>query len=744
MPDRYSSQSASSTPLRAPYAEKKWGHRVRRIHGDYVDDPWDWLRDKSNPLVHAHLVAENEWADHICEPTQPLADALAKEIRGYSPLSEVSVPVRASGYWWFTRRATPTSRLTHHRLPATGIYATTVPSPTESTPLSGEELVLDENLLARGHDFFRLEGLTPSPCGRYLAWARDLSGDERWTWVVQEASTGQVIDEACVGAGMGVAWASDSSAFIYTRVNDAWRQHEVWLHYVGQERHHDVLLLHEEDEGFDLWFAPSNDPDHVAIHATSTTTGQAWLWLTQAPDCPPLPATQRRAGVLLTVEPAGDHLLIVHSGDNPEGTLSYAPLPSDLVSLALTYRDTGVCEPLAPSSTWMSLREADRGERILGVEAWASFCVLSLRSGSLTRLEYRLRTTDAEVSSDVWAPARNVEVDSPVRTLELVASGPFDSTHFRILHQSVTVPPTWEEVEALTGKRSHLKTCVALGWDPQDYVEERVWVTARDGHTRIPVTLVRRADLCPDGTHAGWLHGYGAYEISFDAEFDVMRLPLLRRGIVHAIAHVRGGGELGRSWYEDGKGAEKAHTFTDFIDVGRWLIDSGWVAPDRLIAEGRSAGGLLMGAVANMAPDLFRVVLAGVPFVDALTTILDPSLPLTIGEWEEWGNPLEDQHIYALMRSYSPYENVPDGVRLPAVMATSGLNDTRVFFVEPTKWVQRLHEAQSSVDEARPVVLRTEMVAGHGGRSKREERWAARAQEFAFCLGQVGATLSVL
>ena len=338
-----------------------------------------------------------------------------------------------------------------------------------------------------------------------------------------------------------------------------------------------------------------------------------------------------------------------------------------------------------------------------------------------------------------------------------------------------TAPENTSENAALSTRT--LRTHEAPGWDPAEYVEERVWVLARDGATRIPVTLIHHRDARPDGTHAGWEIGYGSYEVSYDPEFETLRLPILRRA-VYAIAHVRGGGEMGRAWYEDGKELVKEHTFTDFIDVADWLVDSGWVAPGRLVAEGRSAGGLLMGAVTNAAPDRFRAILAGVPFVDALSTIPDPSLPLTVGEWEEWGNPLTSRAVFDAMSRYTPYENVPDGALLPAIMATTSVNDTRVEFVEPTKWVQRLREATGQVpstDEAeagtrcnccdseagevsvsgeargglvaardpleRPIILRTEMVAGHAGPSGREGRWAARCEEFAFALGQVGVSL---
>lgn len=760
---------------RPPRAQKRYGYRVRDIHGEHVDDPWDWLRDQDSEEVLAHVRAENAWADEVCAPTQKFASRLVEEFRSHTTLTDVSVPVRHGNWWYFHRWEEGLSYPTHHRVPVTGEEPAPFLAP--GVPHPGEQLLVDENVWAQEQEFFRLTGLTPSPTGRWIAWARDLAGDERWTWVIQDADTGEIVDEQVMDAGYGVAWSADSSSVIYTRVDDAWRQFQLWLHRVGTSAQEDVLLLEEADEGFDLWFSPSNDPEHVIIHSTSTTTGEAWLWLPHLPEAAPIPLTGRRDGVMVGVEPAGDHLLIVHTASSPEGTLAVAPLDATAISDVLGHRalnalpplpaagsfgdglgssaaDAHVALPIAPESTWIPIREAEPGERILDVEAYRDFCVLSLRSASLSQVEYRLREVpfrgtrtavemsapmlSAEECARVWGSGRRVDVVSPVRTIMPVPAGRFDDPLLRVEHQSVTVPPTVEEIHVHTGERRVLKTLEVPGWDPSQYREERVWVRARDGHTDIPVTLVRRCDVQPDGSNPGWLHGYGSYEVSFDAEFDVLRLPALARGVVHAIAHVRGGGEMGRAWYEDGKKRVKTHTFTDFVDVADELISSGWVADSRLIAEGRSAGGLLMGAVTNMAPQRFRAILAGVPFVDALTTILDPSLPLTVGEWEEWGNPIEDAEIYRLMRNYTPYENVVDGVRYPAVMATTSLNDTRVFFAEPLKWVQRLREATASDSRERPVLVRTEMVAGHGGRSGREGRWEARAEEFAFVLGQVG------
>ena len=783
---REAPQASPNTP---PVAPKRYGYRVRDQFGQHFDDPWDWLRDGDNPEVRAHLEAENAWADAVTEPTREAAARLVEEVKASTALTDVTVPIREGEFWYFRRFAEGQSYATHHRAPVerdeAGAPIPLVPSP--GVPTRGEELLVDENEWARGQEFFRLADLYPSPDGRLIAWARDTSGDERYTWVVQEAS-GRVIDEAVVDAGYGFAWADDSKSFIYMGVDDAWRACDVWLHRVGTPREADELLLVEPDEGFEMGFAPSGFPGHVVIHSSSSTAGRAWLWLPAHPSVRPLPLMSVRPRTLVTVDSAGDRLFIVHTGLTQEGSLAQAMLPEGgspeaLAQLGMTsspaYSRQALADrtpgtplpedepaPLTPFESWEPLRTPGPGERITDVEAHADYVALSLRSGSLTQVD----VWDRREEKPTW---RRVEVDAPVRTITTVPT-PWEDP-LRVEFQSQTVPPTVAEVslpnpaQASSPENPHpedtsetaalgvrtLRTREAPGWDPAEYVEERVWVLARDGATRIPVTLIHHRDARPDGTHAGWQIGYGSYEVSYDPEFETLRLPILRR-TVYAIAHVRGGGEMGRAWYEDGKELVKEHTFTDFIDVADWLVDSGWVAPGRLVAEGRSAGGLLMGAVTNAAPDRFRAILAGVPFVDALTTILDPTLPLTVGEWEEWGNPLTSRAVFDAMSRYTPYENVPDGVLLPAIMATTSVNDTRVEFVEPTKWVQRLREATGQVpstDEAgagslpardpleRPIILRTEMVAGHAGPSGREGRWAARCEEFAFALGQVGVSL---
>jgi len=754
------------SPNTPPAAPKRYGYRVRDQFGQHFDDPWDWLRDGEDPEVRAHLEAENAWADTVTAPTREAAARLVEEVKASTALTDVTVPIREGEFWYFRRFAEGQSYATHHRAPVerdeAGAPIPLVPQP--GVPARGEELLVDENEWARGQEFFRLADLYPSPDGRLIAWARDTSGDERYTWVVQEAS-GRVIDEAVAGAGYGFAWADDSKSFIYMGVDDAWRACDVWLHRLGTPREADELLLVEPDEGFEMGFAPSGFPGHVVIHSSSSTAGRAWLWLPAHPSVRPLPLMPVRPRTLVSADSAGDRLFIVHTGLTQEGSLAQAMLPAGgspeaLARLGVTsssaYSRQALADrtpgtplpgdeptPLTPFESWEPLRSPGPGERITDVEAHAGYVALSLRSGSLTQVD----VWDRSEPTPTW---QRVEVDAPVRTITTVPTPWADP--LRVEFQSQTVPPTVAEVTLpnrapasspeTTSENAALSvrtlcTREAPGWDPAEYVEERVWVLARDGATRIPVTLIHHRDARPDGTHAGWEIGYGSYEVSYDPEFETLRLPILRRA-VYAIAHVRAGGGMGT----------------------------------------------------NAAPDRFRAILAGVPFVDALTTILDPTLPLTVGEWEEWGNPLTSRAVFDAMSRYTPYENVPDGALLPAIMATTSVNDTRVEFVEPTKWVQRLREATGQVpstDEAgagkrcnscdsgaagdsgtvgvdsgggestgaeargglvaardpreRPIILRTEMVAGHAGPSGREGRWAARCEEFAFALGQVGVTL---
>ena len=450
----------------------------------------------------------------------------------------------------------------------------------------------------------------------------------------------------------------------------------------------------------------------------SKTTSEVHLLDSSDPEGDWHVVAPRREGVEYDVEPAADRLLVVHNTDTADADLAWAPLD------ATTHE------------AWVPWLRSGEGERFVSIDAFDDASVLSLRTGGLTAL--RVLPKDTVSESGHGAPW-DVPVDQPVHSIGLGDNPEPGQTSIQVVVESWATPRTVLDVDLATGERTLLKRQPVLGdFDPASYTERREWATASDG-TLVPVSVVHRVGVEPDGTNPGLLTAYGAYEISSDPYFSVARLSLLDRGVVFAVAHVRGGGEMGRRWYDDGKLLAKPTTFTDTLSAVDHLVTTGWFDPQRVGLEGGSAGGLLVGAVLNQGPERFRVVHAAVPFVDALTTMLQPDLPLTVGEWEEWGNPLADPQTYAAMRGYTPYENVR-AVDYPAVLATSSLHDTRVYVTEPAKWVARLREVVTSDSQQRPVLLRTEMSAGHGGRSGRYAAWEQIAWEWAFVLDQLGAT----
>jgi oligopeptidase B len=718
----------------------------RTHHGDTVIDPYEWLRDKEDPGVIAHLEAENAYADARTAHLAGLREELVGEFVGHTQETDLSVPARR-GDWWYLTRTTEGQDYPRHTRVAEGPDlprgAGGVPAVDPGVMLPGEQVVLDAQALAEGQEFFSLGGMRPSPSQHLLAYSTDVRGDERFDIVVTDLRGGSadgaddaggastVVDDAVRGAGYGLAFSTDEQWLFYARVDDAWRQHQIWRHRLGTSAEEDQLVLEEDDERFMIGFEPSRDGSTLLIESASTTTSEGWLLDLADPTSDPRPAGGRRPGVEYSIEHAGDHLLIVHNDGVPGFALATAPLD-----------DPG---------SWTTILEAADGERLETADAFATFAALELRSGSLATVRVIPRregsaaaedgaALDAEAAARAWAveDAWDVSHGGELDTVFLQANPTFDETGLRYQLTSLLTPATIAQVDVATREHEVLRRTPVPGFDPELYVEKRLWARAADG-TSIPISLAVPREITADGTNPGYLYGYGSYEASMDPSFVPTRLSLLDRGVVLAVAHVRGGGEMGRPWYEHGKLLEKRNTFTDFVDCAEHLVAEGWVAPDRLSAEGRSAGGLLMGAVANLAPERFRAIIAGVPFVDALTTILDPSLPLTVGEWEEWGDPLHDPEVYAYMKSYSPYENVRE-VEYPAIFASTSLNDTRVFFVEPAKWVARLRETVTSDQAERPIVFRCEMVAGHGGRSGRYAKWEQRADELAWLLDQIGAT----
>nr|WP_300149005.1 S9 family peptidase [Propionicimonas sp.] len=697
-------------PSLPPVAPRRPSVRVH--HGDTFDDPYAWMRDKTDPEFLAYLEAENAWTEATTAPLAALREEIFTDISVRTKQTDLSVPefARHPGlgeFWYYARTTEGLDYPSLHRCPAGG--RDSLPDPAAGVP-DGEELLLDAQALAAGTEFFALGCFEVSPDGRLAAWSVDTTGDERYHLRFKDLLTGEVLADEIAEVAAGGCWAGNG-AFCYLTVDDAWRPDRVWRHQLGGPGP-DELLYTEADERFWLGVDSSRDHRWLVVSAASKTTTEVWLLDTADPDARLRSVAPRREGVEYDVDVANDRLFIVHNDGAPDFALAEAPL-----------------DATSPEQ-WRESRPGQPGVRLLGVTAYDRALVVSLRREGLQ--EVALRYRDAAGNPGPEVP---IEFGEPLHHVDADDGDEPDTDRIRLHYQSMVTPDQVIEYSLTDGSRKLLRQRPVLDhprrgpYRPEDYVQRRDWATAPDG-TRVPISLVSRADTPLDGTAGCLLYGYGAYEITVPPSFSIARLSLLDRGYIYAVAHVRGGGELGRAWYDDGKLAAKEHTFTDFIACARHLVASGYTTVPRLAAEGGSAGGLLVGAALNLAPDAFGAVHAAVPFVDALTTVLNPDLPLTISEWEEWGDPLHDPEAYARMRGYSPYENVRRA-EYPAILVTASLNDTRVEITEPAKWVARLrHDSGSS----RPILLRTELAAGHGGASGRYHAWRDAAFELAWLI----------
>ncbi len=697
-------------PQLPPVAPRRPSLRVH--HGDTFEDPYAWMRDKTDPEFLAYLEAENAWTEAATAPQAALREQIFTDISVRTKQTDLSVPefARHAGlgeFWYYARTTEGLDYPSLHRCPATG--RDSLPDPAAGVP-DGEELLLDAQALAAGTEFFALGCFEVSPDGRLAAWSVDTTGDERYRLRFKDLLTGEVLPDEIAEVAAGGCWAGNG-AFCYLTVDDAWRPDRVWRHRLGDQAPDDLLYT-ETDERFWLGVDSSRDHRWLLVAAASKTTTEVWLLDTTDPDAALRSVAPRRDGVEYDVDVANDRLFIVHNDGAPDFALAEAPL-----------------DATSPEQ-WRELRPGEPGVRLLGVTAYDRAVVVSLRREGLQ--EVALRYRDAAGDPGPEAP---IAFDEPLHHVDADDGDEPDTDRIRLHYQSMVTPDQVLEYSLTDGGRKLLRQRPVLDhpergpYRPEDYVQRREWATAPDG-TRVPISLVYRADTPLDGTAGCLLYGYGAYEITVPPSFSIARLSLLDRGYIYAVAHVRGGGELGRAWYDDGKLAAKEHTFTDFVACARHLVASGYTTVERLAAEGGSAGGLLVGAAVNLAPDAFGAVHAAVPFVDALTTVLNPDLPLTISEWEEWGDPLHDSAAYARMRGYSPYENVRRA-EYPALLVTASLNDTRVEVTEPAKWVARLrHDSGSS----RPILLKTELTAGHGGASGRYHAWRDAAFELAWLI----------
>ena len=677
------------SPARPPEAARRT--QLLEAHGDRRVDPYYWLREKQEPDVTAYLEAENAYTDSVMAAATGLQTKLYDEILGRIQETDFSAPVFDKGWWNYTRTVEGLDYEIYCR--------------RRGSMEAAEEVILDANELAKGHDYFELGYVERSPSENLVAYATDVNGSELHELRFRDLATGANLADVVAGVYYGAAWSADSRTFFYVRPDKAMRPYQVWRHRLGDDPSYDVLVLREEDERFELNVELSKSERFIFISSSSQVTSECRFIRSDHPESEPVLIEPRRTNIEYAVDHQEDRFLILTNDGATNFRLMAAPVTS------------------AARSSWAEVVPERAGVRLNFVDVHRGHVVLGQRSDGLQRLE---------VLDSANGALHVVQQPDAAYTAFPGASPDYESPVMRFFYTSLTAPWSAVDYDMRTRERTVVKEQpVRGGYNRDDYLTERLWAPAQDG-VKVPISLVYRRDLHRNGSPL-LLYGYGAYEHSNDPMFDPARLSLLDRGFVLAIAHVRGGGEMGREWYENGKLLRKRNTFDDFVACAEHLVGEGYTSPDKLAIRGRSAGGLLIGAVLNQRPELFAVAVAQVPFVDALTTMLDDKLPLTVNEYDEWGNP-KDEEYYRYIKSYSPYDNVHPAA-YPAILVTGGLNDPRVSYWEPAKWVARLRRVNTG---SGAVLLKTQMSAGHMGPSGRYESWREEAFVMAFVISRLG------
>ncbi|MBY4107874.1 S9 family peptidase [Rhodococcus fascians] len=695
----------------------------RTHHGDTFIDNYEWLRAKEDPEVIAYLEAENAYTEQQTAGLEALRGKIFDEIKSRTQETDLSVPTRMGQWWYYSRTVEGKSYGLQCRCPVDSPDDWTPPTLSSDVDVPGEQILLDANVEAEGHDFFSLGAFSISLDGTLLAYSTDTEGDERYTLRFKNLETGELLADTIENVAPGATWTADATHVFYLTVDESWRPDTVWRHTLGKAE--DVKVFHEPDESYWVGFGSTRSEKYLMIWVGSKITSECLVLESTDPEGEFRVVLPRTDGIEYSIEHAvvagEDRFLITHNGSvNGWGTegekaenflLAEAPVSDPLDQRILVPHQGDV--------------------RVEDIDAFASHLIFTYRREALTRMAIWPLTDEG------YGEYRELEFDEELYSVGAGSNPEWDQPLLRMVYTSFITPGQVYDLDIASGELLLRKSQPVLGqFDAGDYVQHREWATAPDG-TQIPLSVIARKDV-PEGPAPTLLYGYGSYEASMDPSFSVARLSLLDRGIVFVVAHVRGGGEMGRHWYDQGKTLQKKNTFTDFIAAAQHLIDTGRTSPKHLVADGGSAGGLLMGAVANLAPELFNGILANVPFVDPLTSILDPSLPLTVIEWDEWGNPLADKEVYEYMKSYSPYENV-EAKDYPSILAITSINDTRVLYVEPAKWVAALRATKTGDSD---LLLKTEMSAGHGGVSGRYEKWKEAAFEYAWIVEKTGAHVS--
>ena len=667
-------------------------------------DEYYWLRDdtRENKEMLAHLAAENAWTDAQLAPIKPLKDKLYAEIIGRIKQDDSSVPYRKGGYWYYTRYETGLEYPIHAR--------------RRGTMGAPEEILLNVNEMAKGHDFFDVAELSVSPDGRMLAWAEDAVGRRQFVLRVKDLQTGVTLPDRIENTEGDVEWAADNQTFLYVEKDPVTLLgYKVRKHRLGTEPKQDPLVWEQTDESFYTGVGKTKDDQYLLIGTQSTVSSEYWYADASDPKLEFKLFAPRERDHEYQIEHF-DGRWIVRTNWQAKNFRIVEVTPGDE-----TRRDR-----------WRDLVPHNPQGFVHGFDIFRHFMAVEERAGGLRTIRIRPWKAPAVVGARGLRETF-ITADQPTYAMSLGTNEEIDTDVVRYVYTSLTTPRTTFDLDTRSGAKTLLKREPVLGdFKPENYTSEYVWITARDG-TKVPVSLVYRTGTPHDGTAPLLQYGYGSYGLSQEPAFSIPVLSLLDRGFVYAIAHIRGGQEMGRAWYENGKLLNKMNTFTDFIDVTRGLVAQKYADPKRVFARGGSAGGLLMGAVANLAPTDYRGMVSLVPFVDVVTTMLDESIPLTTNEFDEWGNP-KDKKFYDYMLSYSPYDNI-SGKDYPAIYVGTGLWDSQVQYWEPAKYVARLRARKT---DSSMLVFRVNLEAGHGGKSGRLQRYAEIAEQYAFVLNQAG------
>jgi len=678
----------TTAPLTPPVAKRV--PKTIATHGEERVDDYGWLREKKNPDTIAYLDAENAYAAEKMKPLDAFGKALYDEMLGRIKQTDVNVPYRKNGWYWYTRTEQG------KQYP---IYA------RKKTLDGPEEIVLDVNALAVGQKFMAIGAFDVSDDGNLLLFSTDNTGYRQYHMNVKDLRTGALLPDTAERVG-SLFWAADNKTIFYSTENDAKREYRIWRHVLGAESHD--VIYEEKDELYDVYADRTRSGDWIFITSESKTTTEVRMIPAAKPDSDPVIVVPRKDDHRYYLDHRGDRFYIMTNDAGINFRVVTAP----------------VSDP--SQKNWTELVPYRKPVKIEAVDLFKDHMVVRLREGGLSEIEiYDLRE-NGKASHRVHFP-------EPAYAISGASNEEFDTNLFRYGYQSMITPPSVYDYDMDTQKQALLKRTEVLGgYDPASYKSERFFVAARDG-AKVPVAIVYRKGIDPKGKNPLFLYAYGSYGSSTPDSFSSNRISLLDRGVVYAIAHIRGGGEMGKEWHEAGRMMTKKNTFTDFIDVGDFLVKSGYTTKEKLAISGGSAGGLLVGAVVNMRPDLFRAVLAYVPFVDVINTMSDPTLPLTTQEYIEWGNPA-DKEAYLYMKSYDPYSNV-EKKKYPSMLVRTSLNDSQVGFWEAAKWVAKLRANKTDEND---LLLRVNMGAGHGGASGRYDRLHDDAADYAWLLNHLG------